>query len=94
MEKVQETRQVMALKDDIAKIDAKVDKLDDRLDSIDVHIAEYNEQLKYHIRRTDILEDEHKGVIKHISMVRGALTLLASSGIILAIAKLIDYIRG
>lgn len=84
----------MALKDDLAKIDAKVDKLDDRLDSIDVHMAEYNEQLKIHIKRTEILEEEHKDVREHIAMVKGALKLVASSGIIIAIVKLIEMIGG
>ena len=36
----------MALKDDIAKVEGKIDKMDDRLDKIDTHLAVYNEQLK------------------------------------------------
>lgn len=80
----------MALKDDLAKLDTKVDKLDDRLDKIDTHLAVYNEQLKIHIKRTEILEQDVAPIKDHVSKVNGALKLLASSGIILAIIKLIQ----
>lgn len=83
----------MALKDDIQKIDIKVDKLDEKLDLIDNHLAVYNEQLKEHIRRTEILEEEVRPIAKFIAKFQGALTLIASSGIILGIAKLIDYLK-
>lgn len=82
----------MALKDDIAKIDIKVDKIDEKVDEMNVHMAEYNEQLKYHIHRTNILEKEHKGVMAHIHKVNGALKLIMSLGIIITIIKIIEVL--
>lgn len=38
------------------KLHDKLDKIDSRLGLIDVHLAKYNEQLVYHIDRTDRLE--------------------------------------
>lgn len=80
----------MAIKDDIHKLDNKVDKLDERLDKIDTHLAVYNEQLKIHIKRTELLENDVAPIKDHVSKINGALKLLASSGIILAIIKLIQ----
>lgn len=84
----------MALKDDIKRVEVKVDKVDEKLDIIDNHMGVYNQQLKEHMRRTELLEEELKPIVKHVSMVQGALTVLTSSGIILGIIKLIDYFGG
>ena len=40
------------------KIEEKLDRIDRRIDSIDKHLAVYNTQLKFHIKRTDMLEEE------------------------------------
>ena len=80
----------MALKDDLEKIDVKIDKIDDRLDKIDVHLAVYNEQLTEHIRRTEILENDVAPIKDHVSKVHGALKVIASSGILLGIIKLLQ----
>lgn len=82
------------MKDELDKIDKKVDKLDDRLDKIDVHLAEYNSHLEIHIKRTNLLEEEVKPIVKHVYMVNGALKLLASSGILLTIYKVLEALRG
>ena len=42
------------------KIDEKLDRIDRRIDNIDKHLAVYNTQLKFHIKRTDMLEEEIK----------------------------------
>lgn len=42
------------------RIESKVDKVIDEISSINVHIAEIKADLKYHIKRTDLLE--HKVV--------------------------------
>lgn len=80
----------MALKDDIAKVEGKIDKMDDRLDKIDTHLAVYNEQLKEHIRRTELLEADVEPIKVHVNKVHGALKLLGSVGILLGIIKLIQ----
>jgi len=80
----------MSTKDQLDRIEGKVDRLDERLDRHDVHLAEYNEQLKIHIKRTNILEVEVKSILKHVNMINGALKLIASVGIITAIVKLLQ----
>ena len=43
---------------DLDKIENKLEKIDERIDSIDKHLAVYNSQLRFHIKRTDMLEEE------------------------------------
>ena len=78
------------IKDQLNRIESKVDKLDNRADKVDVHLAVYNEQLKDHIRRTELLENEVHPIKDHVSKVHGALKLVASIGIITAIIKLLQ----
>ena len=71
------------------KIEEKLDKIDRRIDNIDKHLAVYNTQLKFHIKRTDMLEEEIKplkaGVIKAqgAMMFVGVLATVISIGIAL-----------
>ena len=68
------------------KIYSKLDKIEDRLNSIDVTAAEQQKDIKIHIKRTNILEstvlglrsnkEQWKGVAKFI------LVLAAVSGIV------------
>lgn len=77
---------------DCERIEVKLDSIDKRLDKIDVHLAIYNEQLKEHIRRTNLLEQEMKPVQEHVIAIKGigkGIAMLATSlGIILSILKL------
>jgi len=77
----------------IARIDDLKDSSNDRLDSIDVNLAE-------HMRRTDVLEDLHRDNQSRISTLeeprkalelikKSALWLSAISGAVLIIIKLI-----
>ena len=71
------------------KIEEKLDKIDRRIDNIDKHLAVYNTQLKFHIKRTDMLEEEIKplkaGVVKAqgAMMFVGVLATVISIGIAL-----------
>lgn len=38
------------------RIETKLDKVVDQVSNINIHIAEIKKDLKYHIKRTDILE--------------------------------------
>lgn len=78
------------LKEQLNKIEKKVDNIDERIDSIDTHMAVYNQELKDHIRRTELLEEAVKPIQDHVSKVSGALKLLASTGIILTIIKVLE----
>ena len=71
------------------KIEEKLDKIDRRIDNIDKHLAVYNTQLKFHIKRTDMLEEEIQplkaGVIKAqgAMMFVGVLATVISIGVAL-----------
>ena len=71
------------------KIEEKLDNIDRRIDYIDKHLAVYNTQLKFHIKRTDMLEEEIKplkaGVIKAqgAMMFVGVLATVISIGVAL-----------
>lgn len=45
------------IKSKLDKIDVKLDRCDQRLDKIDIGNTEMKQDLKYHIKRTDMLED-------------------------------------
>ena len=80
-------------KEQLDRIEGKVDKLDERLDKHDVHLAKYNEQLEYHIKRTELLEGVVETVTTHINRVQGALKLFTSAGIILTIIKILEQLK-
>lgn len=46
----------MSSNKDVDKLEAKIDKLDERLDGIAVTLVKNTESLEYHIKRTDLLE--------------------------------------
>lgn len=50
------------MKDDLHKIEAKLDKLDARLDDIAITLAKNTQSLEVHIKRTNMLEDYLKKV--------------------------------
>lgn len=52
--------------DHLNRIEGKIDKIDDRMDRVEVHMAVYNEQLKTHIKRTDLLEESVLPVVAHV----------------------------
>ena len=71
------------------RIEEKLDKIDGRIDNIDKHLAVYNAQLKFNIKRTDMLEQEIKplkaGLIKAqvAMMFVGVLATAISIGVAL-----------
>ena len=79
-------------KEQLDRIEAKVDKVDQRLDKVDTHMAVYNQELKDHIRRTELLEDAVKPIQEHVHKVTGALKVIASTGIILSIIKVLEVL--
>lgn len=50
------------MKEILDRIEAKVDKLDDRLDLVDITLVKQEANLKEHMRRTHLLE----GKVEHI----------------------------
>lgn len=69
------------------KIEAKIDKIQDRLSSIDITLAAQHESLKTHIKRTDLLEMKLEPAEKHVIAVNALLRVLGYSAIIVAIIE-------
>lgn len=70
----------------------KLDKIIERLNSIDVTLAVNTESLKDHIKRTELIEQDLKPVKKHIAMVEGALKFIALCGILATIIETIHAV--
>lgn len=82
--------------DELKYIRGKVDKIDERLDSVDKTLAVNTQLLDIHIKRTDLLEREVSRVKGHVDFVStlgrvlawGAGIISAIGGLILAILQL------
>ena len=61
---------------EVEKINQKLDKIDQRIDNIDKHLAVYNSELKFHIKRTDMLEQELKPIKSSLVKAQGALCFI------------------
>jgi hypothetical protein len=77
------------MKDELNKLHLKIDKVSEEQQETNIHLAEYNTQLGIHLKRSEMLEQELKPVVKHVYMLQGALKLAASAGIIAGLVKLI-----
>ena len=58
---------------ELEKIENKLEKIDERIDSIDKHLAVYNSQLRFHIKRTDMQEEEIKPLKSSLIKAQGAI---------------------
>lgn len=85
------------------KLELKLDKIEERLSSIDVTLTKQASQLEHHIYRTDLaekhlsmLEQELKPVKRHVAMIDGILKGLGVLSTIVAIAagiaKVLEYV--
>jgi len=70
---------------DLEKIEQKLEKIDEKMDNIEKHLAVYNAQLRFHIKRTDILESEVKPLKIHLHKVHGILTFIGVSATIITV---------
>lgn len=68
------------MKEQLDRIESKVDGLDERLDSVDVRLAKYNKELEFHIARTNQIEDDLLPIVQHVEQIRGAIKLIAAVG--------------
>lgn len=72
------------------KIEEKVDKIDERLGDINVHLERYNGLLKEHIRRTEILEEKLTPIEHHVVVVQAVTRWMlfgGGIGLLIALAK-------
>lgn len=74
------------------KIHEKLDRLDMRLDGIDLHLAKYNKDLEFHIARTNLLEDQVLPLVKTHEQWKGAGKLLMWASIMATIMGSIAWI--
>lgn len=66
-----ESKQILQLiLDEIKSVNQKLEKQEYRLDSIDVTLVKQEEQISYHIRRTDLLEDRAENIEKDIKPIQ------------------------
>ena len=73
------------MKNELEKLSDKLDKIDDRIDRIDKHLAVYNNQLEFHIKRTGLIEEELKPLKSNFFKAQGALAFLGILSLILGI---------
>ena len=71
---------------EIEKINQKLDKIDQRIDNIDKHLAVYNSELKFHIKRTDMLEQELKPIKSSLVKAQGALCFIGILATVVSVA--------
>lgn len=76
------------------RLEAKIDKLDERLDSIDKTLVKQEENLKLHMYRTDQNEilikkvfEELVPVKNHVSLMNNVAKIIVFIGIVVAIYK-------
>jgi len=75
--------------DRLYRIEDKIDKISDRVSSIDKTLAEQHLSLKEHIKRTNLLEAEVRPIKKHVTMLQGAMRLIGALAGASALIKII-----
>ena len=79
---------------ELEKIDRKLDKIDERIDKIDKHLAVYNSQLRFHIKRTEILEKSVEPLKAHLIKTQGVLTFIGVAATVITIVVAVLNIKG
>ncbi len=70
------------------RLEKKIDKALEHISSIDSTLSAQHESLKIHIHRTNLLESKMEKQEAFSNKISGALKLLGSAGIIMAVIKL------
>ena len=79
---------------ELDKIDTKLEKIDERIDNIDKHLAVYNSQLRFHIKRTDMLEKSMEPLKVHLNKTHGILTFIGVIATVITVAVAVINIKG
>jgi hypothetical protein len=66
------------MKEQLDRIEGKLDKLERRLDTIDVTLAEQHVEIRYHIKRTDLLESKVEPITDHVVFIKILLRVVAA----------------
>jgi hypothetical protein len=79
-----------------ARMEAKLDRIADDIGEIKVIQAKHHEQLEYHIKRTNLLEEIIRPIIEFMAMIKGVskfIGLIAlGAGIAEGIVALLEYL--
>lgn len=81
------------MREDIQRIEAKLDKVTDRLSNIDSTLAAQHVSIAEHIRRTNLLENDLKPVKRHVTMVEGVLKFLGALAMIAGLIEVIARLK-
>lgn len=80
--------------DELKYIRGKVDKIDERLDSVDKTLAVNTELLDVHIKRTNLLEDQLQNIRTHVEGVKLFGKVLSwGVGIVAAVVGLLSGLK-
>lgn len=74
---------------DNKRVEEKLDKVVEKISSIDVTLAKQSVILDEHVRRSNLLEAKMVPLEKHVSMVNGALKLIGVLALFATIAEVI-----
>ena len=78
----------------LTRIEDKIDRVVDRIGSIDVTLSAQHESLKEHMRRTEILERQIEPLNKHVNMIDGVLKFLGVLALVGTLAITIAKVFG
>lgn len=76
------------LKDILDGQDEKLDSLSEKLHSMEIIQVEQGKDLKYHIKRTDLLEKKLEPVEEHVSFLRMLIKLIGALSVIAGLVQI------
>ena len=71
----------------LSRIEKKIDAIGERLNNIDVTLVKQNLEIEHHIKRTDLLEEQVKPVVEHVTFVKVSLRWLGAAALVAGILK-------
>lgn len=72
----------------------KLDKLSEKITSIDVTLAKQSVILEEHVKRTNLLEAKIEPIEKHVAMVHGVLKFMGIIGVFVGLIEGLLKIMG
>ena len=71
-------------------VDSKLEKIVEKQSEMNETLIRQEENLKEHMRRTEILEEKFEPVERHVAMIDGAVKLLGILGIVFGIYRSVN----
>lgn len=57
-----------------------LEKIDNKINNVDITLAKQAKDIEYHIKRTDLLEEKVRLVKEHVVFVKNLITVIMSLG--------------